>query len=144
ETLERKADIIDRNLNLHINLMSKIELMEAMEMKGVSPELIDQIILEFTENGEKYRHALSGELGVIEPEKSVLSEKEREELANIEKEVFGTVKHFAKGTSNVREKPEAASKDFQPLPTEDDVRRTIEESERMIEEMESQREKELE
>lgn len=143
--LERKADVINKNLTLHINLIGKIEVMEAMELKGVDTEVIDAVMLEFMGNVEKYQSAVLGEDSVITPEQTMLSENERQELAHLEEEIFGQIKHFKKGSIKTDQAPDAKEPEeeegdeFEPLPTDDEIRETIEKSNKMMKDMEERK-----
>lgn len=129
DLLIQKSDILNKNLNLNLNLMGKIELMRAMELKGVSSQLIDQIILDFSENVERYQDSLVGSDALVEDEGTILSETERRELESLEKEIFGKSVHYAKHQQATPQAEAPKRKDETPdyeemarkLAAEDDV-----------------------
>jgi len=92
--LERRMDILDRNIAIGVSLISKIKDMEAMALQGIKTDQIDSVILEFEERMNDYLTTASAE---IEPTDSICDEKELEDL---EKEILG-----------VREQPQQASID---------------------------------
>jgi|GEM_PF-4652027 len=111
DLLIQKSDILNKNLNLNLNLMGKIELMRAMELKGVSPELIDTIILDFTENVERYQTSLMGSDAITEDETTMLSENERKELESLEKEIFGKSVHYARQQTDTQSSTQQTQRD---------------------------------
>lgn len=96
ESLDRKAGIVDQNLNLNTNLINKIDEMQALELRGVDQDQVDRVALEFDENMDRYRHSIVGSEAVIEDADSVLPDEQREELAALERELTGKVEHYAK------------------------------------------------
>ena len=53
--------IYERNMNLHLNLIGKIQQMEAMKLGGVDEAKIDQIVMDFEEKLEKYAAKLEAQ-----------------------------------------------------------------------------------
>ncbi len=119
DLLMNKADILNRNLNLNINLVGKIQVSQAMEMKGLSPELIDQVILDFSENVEKYQEDVVGSESNLSFGEPQVPENERQELQKIEEEIFGEAQHFKSRSQNYEIAPSAAKREegVEPLPS---------------------------
>lgn len=86
-TLERRMDILDRNIGVGMSLISKFKDMEAMALQGVKTQQIDDVILEFETRMNQYLTVASTE---IEPTDDICDGKELEDL---EKEILG-VKPF--------------------------------------------------
>jgi hypothetical protein len=108
QNVEDRLSIFDKNINLHLNLIGKIQQMEAMQLRGVSENEIDDVIMDFEANFEAYTAAIeagadmeahvskieSDEAELDALEKEVLGEKERatrdKELDDLEKEIMET------------------------------------------------------
>ena len=110
DNIEQRIEIYDRNISLHLNLIGKIQQMEAMNLAGVDEEQIDDIILDFETHFEEYtetvasaegaaaehepfKTASEGELTQLEAEikgevQPAAASKEEEELRKIEKEII--------------------------------------------------------
>lgn len=115
--VEDRLNIYDKNINLHLNLIGKIQQMEAMQLRGVSEEEIDTVIMDFEANFEAYTAALeAGE--DIEAHASRLASDEKElealeselqgktEPAARDKELDELEKEIMKSASEKKEKPE--------------------------------------
>jgi len=88
DNLEQRIEIYDRNISLHLNLIGKIQQMEAMNLAGVDEEQIDDIILDFESHFEEYTEtvaAAESASGEREPFKSASDS----ELAQLEAEIKG-------------------------------------------------------
>jgi hypothetical protein len=96
ETLMRRAEILNGNLNLNNNLLNKIDEMQTMQMQGVHPEQIDRVMIEFKENMERYRETVVGADAVFEGDDALVSENERQQMEALEKEILGESKVYAK------------------------------------------------
>jgi len=91
QNLERLAAIYNGNVNFHINLIAKIQEMEAMRARGVSEEQIDRLVEEAEENLETYRReSLAGE-SAAQMRESVSHSAERARLAEIKQRIVGSV-----------------------------------------------------
>ncbi|MHC4390808.1 MAG: hypothetical protein ACYS22_05750 [Planctomycetota bacterium] len=89
DNYEKRLRIYDRNMNLHLSLISKIQDVEAMQLKGVSEQRIDAIIMGFEENLEKYNETMSA-AHVLDGTKAMqVSSQEERELAALESELLG-------------------------------------------------------
>ena len=112
DNLDHRMTIYDKNINLHIQLIGKIQDMEAMALRGVDEKQIDDIIMEFEDQVQKYMDVVTaGEAG-FEGSTSI-SEREDRELAKLEKEIVGekAAAPKEKEPEPVREAPEP-----EPLP----------------------------
>ena len=87
DNLERRIEIYDRNINLHLNLIGKIQQMEAMSLAGVDEEQIDDIILDFESHFEEYTETVAAGETAVEHEP--LKGTSDEELAELEAEIKG-------------------------------------------------------
>jgi len=88
DNLEQRIEIYDRNINLHLNLIGKIQQMEAMSLAGVDEAQIDDIILDFETHFEEYSETVAAGEGAAsesEPFKAASSE----ELSELESEIKG-------------------------------------------------------
>ena len=87
DNLDHRMTIYDKNINLHIQLIGKIQDMEAMALRGVDEKQIDKIILEFEEQVVAFMDVVhTGEAG-FEGATSI-AEREDKELAALEKELL--------------------------------------------------------
>ncbi|MCU0722601.1 MAG: hypothetical protein MUC63_03105 [Planctomycetes bacterium] len=88
ENLDRRMDIYDKNINLCIQLIGKVQDMEAMALRGVDEPTIDRIIMEFEDQVGKYMDVVNaGEAGFEGA--SNLSERHDKELDRLERELLG-------------------------------------------------------
>jgi hypothetical protein len=94
DNLERRIEIYDRNINLHLNLIGKIQQMEAMSLAGVDEEQIDDIILDFESHFEEYTETVAAGETVVEHE--AMKSTSDEELADLEAEIKGEKEPEAK------------------------------------------------
>ncbi len=53
--LGRRVSIYNENVNLHLNLIAKIQEMEAMRSRGVGEDQIDRLVEEVADHVEEYR-----------------------------------------------------------------------------------------
>jgi hypothetical protein len=88
--LERQVLIYNENVNLHLNLIAKIQEMEAMRSRGVSEEEIDRVIEEVEGSVEEYKRvAIAAESGSA-IKSGVDESAERRRLEEIKKRVVGS------------------------------------------------------
>lgn len=101
DNLEQRIEIYDRNISLHLNLIGKIQQMEAMNLAGVDEEQIDDIILDFESQFEEYTEtvAASESAAAREPFKSVADS----ELAQLEAEIRGEAQPRTADEKELRE-----------------------------------------
>jgi len=88
DNYENRLRIYDRNIKLQLDLIGKIQDMEAMKLKGVDEEHIDRILAEFEESLERYRETV-GAAELVEGSLRATSAKEERELAQLEAEIMG-------------------------------------------------------
>lgn len=89
QNLKLKADILNKNIELHMNLVGKIQAMEAMDLRGIEQNLVERVMLDFEEGMEKFRDSVQTGEGVTETREDVLTTKDKDELRKLEKEIMG-------------------------------------------------------
>ncbi|MCB9894377.1 MAG: hypothetical protein H6839_08005 [Planctomycetes bacterium] len=87
--LKLKADILNKNIELHMNLVGKIQAMEAMDLRGIEQSVVERVMLDFEEGMEKFRDSVHTGEGVTQSRDEVLTNKDKEELRKLEKEIMG-------------------------------------------------------
>jgi hypothetical protein len=87
--LKLKADILNKNIELHMNLVGKIQAMEAMDLRGIEQSVVERVMLDFEEGMEKFRDSVHTGEGVTQTRDDVLTNKDKEELRKLEKEILG-------------------------------------------------------
>lgn len=88
DNLEHRMAIYDRNITLHLNLIAKVQDMQAMSLRGVEETQIDEIITEFEQQLGEFTEAVrAGEasLAVV----SDLVAEEDQALRTLEGELTG-------------------------------------------------------
>ena len=85
--LEDRLNIYDRNINLHLNLIGKIQSMEAMQLGGVEPDEIDSVMIEFEENFETYTEAIRTAEEFASNARKI--DEQDKELKRIEQQISG-------------------------------------------------------
>ncbi len=88
DNLEQRIEIYDRNISVHLNLIGKIQQMEAMTLAGVDEEQIDDIILDFESHFEEYTETLAAAEGV-KTEREPFKSASEGELVELEAEIKG-------------------------------------------------------
>lgn len=86
DNYENRLRIYDRNMNLHLSLIGKIQEIEAMKLRGVDEQRIDRIVMDFEEHLEKWNDTMSA-ADVAETSKQTLSAKDDRDLAALEREI---------------------------------------------------------
>ncbi len=87
--LKLKADILNKNIELHMNLVGKIQAMEAMDLRGIEQNVVERVMLDFEEGMEKFRDSVHTGEGVTQTLEEVLTSKDKEDLRKLEKEIMG-------------------------------------------------------
>ncbi|MBZ0135956.1 MAG: hypothetical protein K8I27_06245 [Planctomycetes bacterium] len=87
--LKLKADILNKNIELHMNLVGKIQAMEAMDLRGIEQSVVERVMLDFEEGMEKFRDSVETGEGVVQSRDDVLTSKDKEDLRKLEKEIMG-------------------------------------------------------
>jgi len=87
--LKLKADILNKNIELHMNLVGKIQAMEAMDLRGIEQNVVERVMLDFEEGMEKFRESVHTGEGVTQTRDDVLTNKDKDDLRKLEKEILG-------------------------------------------------------
>lgn len=87
--LKLKADILNKNIELHMNLVGKIQAMEAMDLRGIEQSVVERVMLDFEEGMEKFRDSVHTGEGVTQTRDDVLTNRDKEELRKLEREIMG-------------------------------------------------------
>ena len=87
ENLDNRLKIYDHNMSLHLNLIGKVQEMEAMSMRGISETEIDKILIDFEEKLEGYMGSLAS-AKVVEDTSLIPDVASEMELAEIESDVM--------------------------------------------------------
>ncbi|MCZ7605394.1 MAG: hypothetical protein M5U25_04845 [Planctomycetota bacterium] len=75
--LKLKADILNKNIELHMNLVGKIQAMEAMDLRGIEQNVVERVMLDFEEGMEKFRDSVHTGEGVTQTREEVLTSKDK-------------------------------------------------------------------
>jgi hypothetical protein len=102
--LEKQVSIYHENVNLHLNLISKIQEMEAMRSRGVAEGEIDQLASDMEENVEEYKRVSIAAEDGSNLQSAVDESAERRRLEELKKRIMG-----------VKEEPKAQTVE-EPLP----------------------------
>ncbi len=86
DNYEGRLRIYERNMTLHLNLIGKIQQMEAMKLRGVDEARMDQIVMDFEESLEKYADVMSA-ADAHEGRTATVSAREDRELRDLESEI---------------------------------------------------------
>lgn len=113
DNYEGRLRIYERNMNLHLTLIGRIQQMEAMKLGGVDEASIDKIVVDFEEKLEKY-HDVMNAADAHEGKASVVSAREERELRDLEQEILRTSKSDEgkerEPAPQVRETPEVPAR----------------------------------
>jgi hypothetical protein len=87
--IERQSLIYNENVNLHLNLIAKIQELEAMRLRGVSEDEIDSLVEEVEANVQDYKRvSIAAESGsAIAP--AIDEPAERRRLEELKKQIVG-------------------------------------------------------
>ena len=86
DNLEERQRIYNRNINLQIHLVGKIQALDAMELRGVNEDRIDDILTDYEDELSRYESVLdtediaTGELGSMLDDQKELSQLESQIL----------------------------------------------------------------
>jgi hypothetical protein len=89
ESYEKRQKIHEDNIDLHQALMDKIDEMEAMELKAVRQEQIEEIAVDYEERLEKHKEVVAAGRVAQEQDVDYDDVTEKRELAALEKEILG-------------------------------------------------------
>jgi len=87
DNLEERQRIYNRNINLQIHLVGRTQALDAMEMRGVDDDAIDEILCNYEEELLCYRDTLDTEDLLVSELGSALDD--RAELSSLESEILG-------------------------------------------------------
>jgi hypothetical protein len=120
DSLEKRHRIHQDNIDLHLGLFDRITEMQAMELKKVNQNQIEEIAVDYEEKLEKHRDIMNA-ARVAHGMDSVLEDSaERKALIDLEREIMAEARAEAVETEPVE------------LPDEDEVERELEEIEREV------------
>ena len=100
DSLERRHKIHQDNIDLHLGLFDRISEMQAMELKRVTQEEIEEISIDYEEKLEKHRDILSVARASEAEGRGYESAAEQRELAALEAEILGEL-----GTEDPEDEP---------------------------------------
>ncbi len=87
--LEKQVAIFNENVNLHLNLIAKIQELEAMRSRGVGEDEIDRLIEEVEGSVEEYKRVgIAAESGSAVPA-AVDNSAEKKRLEEIKRRIVG-------------------------------------------------------
>lgn len=101
ENLKLRADILNKNIELHLNLVGKIQAMEAMDLRGIEQSVVERVMLDFEEGMEKFRENVTTGEGVTKARNEVLTAKDKDDLRKLEKEILGEVRQPANHNADI-------------------------------------------
>ena len=87
--LEKQVAIYNENVNLHLNLIAKIQEMEAMRSRGVGEEEIDRLVDEVEDHVEEYKRVSIAAEGGSNTVPAVDQSAELRRLEEIKKRIVG-------------------------------------------------------
>lgn len=120
DSLERRHKIHQDNIDLHLGLFDRITEMQAMELKKVNQQQIEEIAVDYEEKLEKHRDIMNA-ARVAHGMDSVMEDSaERKALIDLEREIMAEARAEAIETEPVE------------VPDEDEVDRELEEIEREV------------
>ena len=102
--LDDKIDIHTKNIDLHQNLMGKIQRIDSMSMQAVDESLIQEVLTDFEEQFDTYKNVLHTGEAAQEGSTSPLTTKDRAELRKLESELLGP---------NERREPSQSEADYE-------------------------------
>jgi hypothetical protein len=119
DNLDHRMTIFDKNINLHIQLIGKIQDMEAMALRGVDEAQIDKIIMDFEDHLGRYMDVVTaGEAGF--EASSSISEREDRELAKLERELKGETAAREQAAVEAQAMESAPEPEPEPEPEEEE------------------------
>ncbi len=121
DNLEERQRIYNRNINLLIRLVGRIQALEAMELRGVDEEQIDSILSNYEEEFAAYRSVLDTEELLVGDFGSTLDDSN--DLGKLEAEILGE-----KATQREEKRKDAKATAAKRRPRADATRVPVEES----------------
>ena len=87
DNLEERQQIYNRNINLQIHLVGKIQALDAMELRGVDEDKIDDILSDYEDELSRYQSVLDSEDIATSDIGSMLDDSK--DLMGLEAEILG-------------------------------------------------------
>lgn len=87
DNLDERQQIYNRNINLQINLVGRVQALDAMELRGVDEDTIDDILADYEDELGRYQGVMDSENLAVGELDSILDDSA--DLAKIEAEVLG-------------------------------------------------------
>lgn len=103
DSYDKRHKIHQDNIDLHLALLDRIDEMEAMELKAVKQEQIEEIAVDYEERLEKHKEIVAAGRVAQENEVEYDDITERRELEAIEKEILGAGEQAAKPEAEAAE-----------------------------------------
>ncbi|MEZ0229967.1 MAG: hypothetical protein ACAI25_15190 [Planctomycetota bacterium] len=89
DSYQKRHKIHQENIDLHLSLLDRIDEMEAMELKAVKQEQIEEIAVDYEERVEKHKEIiLAGEAAAGREPRAHDDSRDRKELDALEKEIL--------------------------------------------------------
>jgi hypothetical protein len=113
DSYQKRHKIHQENIDLHLALLDRIDEMEAMELKAVKQEQIDEIAVDYQERFEKHKEIVNASKAAHDHEPSYEDAAEKRELEALEKEILaesGVAEAEPEAQEKVKEKPVEAVK----------------------------------
>jgi hypothetical protein len=120
DSLEKRHRIHQDNIDLHLGLFDRITEMQAMELKKVNQDQIEEIAVDYEEKLEKHRDIMNAARVAHGMDHDLEDSSERKALADLEREI--------RAEANV----EAAETEPLDIPTEEEVDKELAEIEREV------------
>ena len=137
QSYERRLKILQDNIDLHFTILNQVDEMEAMEMKAVKREQIEEIAVDYEEHLEKHRDFVNAVRSSVpdsdyedmlekkelaELEASIMAEKD-EELQNLEEEVMGAKEPAPKVKEDLEDLEDLEEDDLEERPSIEELMR---------------------
>lgn len=87
DNLEERQRIYNRNINLQIHLVGRIQALDAMELRGVDEDRIDEILTDYEDELSRYQSVLDSEELMVSDIGTMVDDSA--DLAAIEAEILG-------------------------------------------------------
>lgn len=87
QSYERRLKILQDNIDLHFTILNQVDEMEAMEMKAVKREQIEEIAVDYEERLEKHRDFVTAVRSSV-PDSDYEDMLEKKELAELEASIM--------------------------------------------------------
>ncbi len=91
QNLEQRASIHDKNIDHNLNMISRVQDIEAMQMQGVEESEVDEVAYLFEKEMDDFQKKISA-FKLVEVKESVLSLEDKSELENLKEEIISNSK----------------------------------------------------